>query len=154
MNRLTQPGSWVRQWRGGEFPVSSEEETSKQLAQRLKTQAGRCGLSPGDKRHLRKGTRGARCGLQPGRRDSGRSSRRANACFQGDQAFLSWNHGRTPYAHDLPETSADGEARRVTEPNETEGKFFPRGAIFFFALLLVFYALLWLVIYWLMIARS
>jgi hypothetical protein len=36
--------------------------------------------------------------------------------------------------------------------NET--KFVPRGAIFFFALLLVFYAVLWGVIYWLMIARS
>ena len=37
---------------------------------------------------------------------------------------------------------------------ETGKTFFPRGAIFFFALLLVFYAALWLVIYWLMIARS
>lgn len=37
---------------------------------------------------------------------------------------------------------------------QNEEKFFPRGAIFFFALLLVFYAALWLVIYWLMIARS
>lgn len=42
----------------------------------------------------------------------------------------------------------------MTELNETDGKFFPSGAIFFFALLLVFYALLWLVIYWLMIVRS
>jgi len=33
-------------------------------------------------------------------------------------------------------------------------KFFPSGAILFFAALVVFYALLWLVIYWLMIARS
>ena len=40
----------------GEFPVSSEEETSKQLAQQLRTLASRCGLSPGDKTHLRKGT--------------------------------------------------------------------------------------------------
>lgn len=32
--------------------------------------------------------------------------------------------------------------------------FFPSGAIFFFAILLVFYAGLWLVLYWLMIARS
>ena len=39
-------------------------------------------------------------------------------------------------------------------PNETEEKFFPRGAIFFFVLLLVFYAALWFVIYALMIARS
>ncbi|HXY60709.1 MAG TPA: hypothetical protein VEH26_03780 [Chthoniobacterales bacterium] len=37
---------------------------------------------------------------------------------------------------------------------ENETKFVPRGAIFFFALLLVFYAALWGVIYWLMIARS
>ena len=39
-------------------------------------------------------------------------------------------------------------------PNETEDKFFPSGAIFFFVLLLVFYAALWFVIYALMIARS
>jgi len=38
-------------------------------------------------------------------------------------------------------------------PNETE-KFVPSGAIVFFALLLAFYAALWLVIYVLMIARS
>lgn len=42
----------------------------------------------------------------------------------------------------------------MTEPGETEKKFFPSGAIFFFAILLVFYAALWLVIYGLMIARS
>jgi hypothetical protein len=42
----------------------------------------------------------------------------------------------------------------MTAPNEVEKKFFPSGAIFFFALLLLFYALLWLVIYWIMIARS
>lgn len=36
----------------GQLPVSFEEETSKQ---QLKTVAGRCGLSPGDKTHLRKG---------------------------------------------------------------------------------------------------
>lgn len=36
-----------------------------------------------------------------------------------------------------------------------DGKpFFPSGSIFFFVLLLVFYALLWLLIYWIMIARS
>ena len=39
----------------GELPVSYDEETSKQLAQHLKTLADRCGLSPGDKTHLRKG---------------------------------------------------------------------------------------------------
>lgn len=38
--------------------------------------------------------------------------------------------------------------------SEQEKSFFPSGAVFFFALLLVFYAALWLVIYWLMIARS
>jgi len=32
--------------------------------------------------------------------------------------------------------------------------FFPSGAIFFFAFLLVFYALLWFVVYGLMIMRS
>jgi hypothetical protein len=42
----------------------------------------------------------------------------------------------------------------MPQSNETESKFFPRGAIFFFVLLLVFYALLWGVIYGLMIARS
>ena len=39
----------------GELPISFAEETSKQLAQQLKTLAGRCGLSPGDKTHFRKG---------------------------------------------------------------------------------------------------
>jgi hypothetical protein len=42
----------------------------------------------------------------------------------------------------------------VAEPDETKNGFFPSGAIFFFVLLLLFYALLWLVIYGLMIARS
>ena len=44
----------------------------------------------------------------------------------------------------------------ANEPNELEtGKtFFPSGAIFFFALLLLFYALVWLLLYGLMIARS
>ena len=42
------------------------------------------------------------------------------------------------------------------EPSESENgrQFFPRGAIFFFALLILFYAALWLVVYWLMIARA
>jgi hypothetical protein len=35
-----------------------------------------------------------------------------------------------------------------------EKQFFPTGAIFFFALLILFYAALWLVIYWIMIARA
>jgi Cytochrome c oxidase subunit IIa family len=42
----------------------------------------------------------------------------------------------------------------MSRPPETEEKFFPSGAIFFFVALTVFYAVLWLVIYWLMIARS
>ena len=37
---------------------------------------------------------------------------------------------------------------------EPEERFFPRGAIVFFAALLIFYALLWLVIYGLMVARA
>jgi len=37
---------------------------------------------------------------------------------------------------------------------DEEKKFVPSGAIFFFSMLLVFYAALWLVIYWLMVARS
>ena len=40
------------------------------------------------------------------------------------------------------------------ESDESDKKFFPSGAIFFFALLIAFYAALWLVIYSLMIARS
>ena len=42
----------------------------------------------------------------------------------------------------------------VMAPSEPEKKFFPSGAIFFFALLILFYAALWLVIYWIMIARA
>jgi hypothetical protein len=42
----------------------------------------------------------------------------------------------------------------MNQPNEIEKDFFPSGAIFFFVLMLLFYALLWLVIYGLMIARS
>jgi hypothetical protein len=43
--------------------------------------------------------------------------------------------------------------------NESNGSkngksFFPSGAIFFFALLILFYAALWLVVYWIMIARA
>ena len=42
------------------------------------------------------------------------------------------------------------------EPGESENEkqFFPRGAILFFALLVLFYAVLWLVVYWIMIARA
>jgi hypothetical protein len=42
----------------------------------------------------------------------------------------------------------------MNEPAETEEKFFPSGAVAFFVVLLVFYAVLWLVIYGLMVARS
>jgi hypothetical protein len=44
----------------------------------------------------------------------------------------------------------------VMEPSksEREKRFFPSGAIFFFALLLLFYAALWFVVYWIMIVRS
>lgn len=37
---------------------------------------------------------------------------------------------------------------------QMEKKFIPRGAIFFFVLLLLFYAVIWFVIYWIMISRS
>jgi hypothetical protein len=42
------------------------------------------------------------------------------------------------------------------EPSERENetRFFPTGAIFFFAVLILFYAALWLVIYWIMVARA
>jgi hypothetical protein len=58
------------------------------------------------------------------------------------------------FAH-LARLSLDGdpEAMEPTEP-ENGKRFFPSGAIFFFALLILFYAALWLVVYWLMIARA
>jgi hypothetical protein len=43
----------------------------------------------------------------------------------------------------------------VDPSKQQNGKpFFPSGAIFFFAVLILFYAALWLVVYWLMIARA
>jgi hypothetical protein len=39
-------------------------------------------------------------------------------------------------------------------PGPDDAGFVPRGAIFFFALLLLFYAALWFVIYGIMILRS
>ena len=48
-------------------------------------------------------------------------------------------------------TTGDVDVMAASEP---EKKFFPSGAIFFFALLLVFYAALWLVVYWIMVARA
>lgn len=37
---------------------------------------------------------------------------------------------------------------------ENAKNFFPSGAIFFFVLLLLFYAAIWFLIYWIMISRS
>ena len=56
----------------------------------------------------------------------------------------------------LRESGRKAHKNRAMNPAEpgTEKPFFPSGAIFFFALLLLFYAALWLVIYWLMIVRS
>jgi hypothetical protein len=48
---------------------------------------------------------------------------------------------------------SDSEMMEPREP-ESGKRFFPSGAIFFFALLILFYAALWLVIYWIMIARA
>jgi hypothetical protein len=44
----------------------------------------------------------------------------------------------------------------MTPPNEPQGErtFFPSGAIVFFILLLVLYAVIWLGLYWIMIVRS
>lgn len=44
----------------------------------------------------------------------------------------------------------------VMEPNESQNgkRFFPSGAIFFFAVLILFYTVLWLVVYWIMVALS
>jgi predicted CXXCH cytochrome family protein len=49
---------------------------------------------------------------------------------------------------------SSAKARETRPAVSTEQTFFPRGAIFFFGILIVFYAALWLIIYWLMIARS
>jgi hypothetical protein len=52
--------------------------------------------------------------------------------------------------------SNDARDFGVMESSESqnEKKFFPSGAIFFFALLIAFYAALWLVVYWIMVARA
>ena len=44
----------------------------------------------------------------------------------------------------------------MIEPNESKnGKtFFPSGAIAFFVLLLLLYAVIWFTLYWIMIVRS
>jgi hypothetical protein len=56
---------------------------------------------------------------------------------------------------DLARCDSDSDFEMM-EPGESEGgkRFFPSGAIFFFALMILFYAALWLVIYWIMIARA
>jgi hypothetical protein len=41
-----------------------------------------------------------------------------------------------------------------TDERENGRRFFPSGAIFFFALLILFYAAVWLIIYWIMIGRA
>jgi hypothetical protein len=41
-----------------------------------------------------------------------------------------------------------------TNERQNDKSFFPSGAIFFFALLILFYAALWLVVYWIMVARA
>jgi hypothetical protein len=49
----------------------------------------------------------------------------------------------------------DREVHMMDTGEPENGKrFVPSGAIFFFALLILFYAALWLVIYWIMIARA
>ena len=53
----------------------------------------------------------------------------------------------------LEETAGD-QAETGVHPVAEEHTFFPRGAIFFFVLLVILYAVIWLVIYGLMIARS
>jgi hypothetical protein len=62
-------------------------------------------------------------------------------------AFVDFTH--------LARSDADSgsEIMEASEP-ENRKRFFPSGAIFFFALLILFYAVLWLVVYWLMIARA
>jgi hypothetical protein len=42
----------------------------------------------------------------------------------------------------------------ASNQSESEKRFFPRGAIFFFVLLLLLYAVIWFTIYWIMISRS
>ena len=56
---------------------------------------------------------------------------------------------------DLARLHLDNDPEAM-EPDESENgkRFFPSGAIFFFAILILFYAALWLVVYWLMIARA
>ncbi len=49
-----------------------------------------------------------------------------------------------------------GPSAREMKPNESQnGKmFFPSGAIVFFVLLLLLYAVIWFTLYWIMIVRS
>ena len=65
-----------------------------------------------------------------------------------DLAILSFSSSpHDPSATDMPD-----EVTSSPEPEKAE--FVPKGAIFFFVLLLAFYAVLWLLIYGIMIARS
>jgi len=54
----------------------------------------------------------------------------------------------------LPRFSKDNFEPMNPEENESTKRFFPSGAIFFFTLLILFYAALWLVVYWIMVARA
>jgi hypothetical protein len=58
------------------------------------------------------------------------------------------------FAHLAPSDSdSDSEIMEPGQP-ENQKRFFPSGAIFFFSVLILFYAALWLVLYWIMIARA
>jgi hypothetical protein len=50
-------------------------------------------------------------------------------------------------------SDSEFELMEPSEPESSKG-FFPSGAVFFFVLLVLFYAALWLVVYWIMIARA
>jgi hypothetical protein len=52
------------------------------------------------------------------------------------------------------ESYAAGGNVNESSNSDNDKPFFPRGAIFFFALLILFYAALWLVVYWIMVARA
>ena len=65
-----------------------------------------------------------------------------------DLAILSFSSSlHDPSAMDMPD-----EVKSPRKPENAE--FVPKGAIFFFVLLLLFYAALWFLIYGIMIARS
>jgi hypothetical protein len=70
---------------------------------------------------------------------------------QGNCLYFFAFVGFTHLARSGPDSGL--EIMEASEP-ENRNQFFPSGAIFFFALLILFYAALWLVVYWLMIARA